>query len=139
MKRLPVFLLVLVLVGCSAKSPYATVKVTLVNNNQSIKITGLNNLVIRDIAKDTANHFESLVPVYQMPADTGLKNYQPIQPGHYQIKDSALVFTPDTPFANHQTYFVRYYQYDGDNTIWGFIKEKKSPGKIPFTDLIFKQ
>ncbi|HEY0245862.1 MAG TPA: hypothetical protein VGC01_09885 [Mucilaginibacter sp.] len=137
MKKLFAWLVLGLCMGCTVKTPDTPVKVELYNR-ESLKITGLNKLIIQDIAKDTANHFESLVPVYRMPADTDLKNYQPMQPGHYQLKDSALIFTPDTPFSGHQTYFVRYYQYGGDNTIWAFIKGKKSPGKLPYTDLIFK-
>jgi len=126
-------------VGCIAKPPDTAIKIELINHHKTLKISGLNKLIMQDIANDTTNHFESLVPVYRMPADTEMKNYQPIQPGRYQFKNNTLTFTPDTPFLNHQTYFVRYYQYGGDQTIWAFIKGKKSPGKLVFTDLIFKQ
>jgi hypothetical protein len=139
MKRLPLWLLLLFCISCTVKPPEASIKIVLVDSNNSIKITGLNSLIIQDIARDTSNHFESLVPVYKMPIDTDLKNYQPIQPGKYLVKDSALIFTPDTVFTKHQTYFVRYYRYGDDNSIWAFIKGKKYPGKIPYTDLIFKQ
>ena len=83
--------------------------------------------------------WKNLIPVFRMPADTDLKNYQPIQPGLYQLKDSAVVFTPDTPFVNSQTYFVRYFEFTKGSSIMDFIKGKRKPGSINFIDLIFKK
>ncbi len=125
--------------GCKSKPHTTVIHIALINNNQSVKITGLNNLVIREIVRDTANNFESLVPVYRMPADTDMKEFQSVQPGKYAVNDSALVFTPDTPFLKHQTYFIRYYQYGEGNSVWDFVKGKKTASKLRFTDLIFKQ
>ena len=119
--------------------PHNAIHIALINNNRSVKIAGLNNLVIQEIARDTANRFESLVPVYKMPVDTDMIEFQPIQPGKYTVKNSALVFTPDTPFVKHQTYFIRYYQYGEGNSVWDFVKGKKTASKLHFTDLIFKQ
>jgi hypothetical protein len=138
MKKISLFLL-LFCIGCTSKPPLSNISVGLINNNRSLKITGLNNLIIKDIARDTSNHFESLVPIYRMPADTAMKDYQPEQPGHYMVKDSALIFTPDTPFTKQQMYFVRYYQYGDGNSVWDFIKGRKTATKLRYTDLIFKQ
>ena len=137
MKKL-LFILVLFCLGCMTK-PHNAIHIALINNNRSVKIAGLNNLVIQEIARDTANRFESLVPVYKMPVDTDMIEFQPIQPGKYTVKNSALVFTPDTPFVKHQTYFIRYYQYGEGNSVWDFVKGKKTASKLHFTDLIFKQ
>src|SRR5471030_1187337 len=114
MKKLPILIL-LAFVGCTSKPRVSPISITLVNNNQSLKINGLDNVIIADIARDTSNHFENLVPVYRMPADTDMKGFQPDQPGKYVVKDDALVFTPDTPFTKQQVYFVRYYQYGEGN------------------------
>jgi len=139
MKNLPALLLILICIGCKPGTPQPIISIALINNNQSLQITGFNNLVIKEIASDTAAHFESLVPVFRMPADTDMKDYQPVQPGHYMVKDSALVFTPDTPFAKHQAYFMRYFQYGGGSSVWDFLKGKKTASKLCYTDLIFKQ
>jgi len=93
---------------------------------------------MQDIERDTTQHWSTLFPVYKMPADTDLKNYQPIQPGRYLVKDSALVFTPDTPFMRGQAYFIRYYQYNKDDNTLNLIRGKQRPGKLRFIDLIFK-
>jgi len=131
--------LLLICLGCTSKAPAPTINISLVNNNQSLQISGLDKIIITDIARDTANHFESLVPVFRMPADTDMKDYQPIQPGKYIVKDSALIFTPDTPFTKQQVYFVRYFQYGGDYKVMDFVKGQRTATKLRYTDLIFKQ
>ena len=130
--------LLLLCVGCTSKAPMPAINISLVNNNQSLQISGLDRIIITDIARDTANHFESLVPVYRMPADTDMKDYQPIQPGKYTVKDSAIVFTPDTPFTKQQVYFVRYFQYGGDYKVMDFVKGRRTATKLRYSDLIFK-
>ncbi len=77
--------------------------------------------------------------IYRLPADTDMKDYQPTQPGKYLLKDSALVFTPDTPFIKQQSYFVRYYNYADNTTIWDYLRHKTTKGQLHYTDLIFKQ
>jgi len=139
MKKVAFFLTLIILSSCKTKPQHNSVNISLSNNHQAIQITGLNYLVLKDIAADTANNWQDLFPVYKMPADTDLKNYQPAQPGHYVVKDSVLVYTPDTAFIKQQTYFVRYYRYGDDGSVWDFIKGKKHPGDLPYTDLIFKQ
>ena len=84
-------------------------------------------------------NWQSLVPVYKMPADTDLKNYQTAQPGKYIVKDSVVMFTPDTPFIASQTYFVRYYKFDANNKASDYILGHNKLGSRPYTDLIFKQ
>lgn len=95
---------------------------------------------MQDINRDTtADKWQQLIQVYRMPIDTEMKDFQPIQPGKYAVKDSTILFTPDTPFTQQQTYFVRHYHYDEDRNIWSFIKGERQAGKINYTDLIFKQ
>ena len=139
MIRLTVLLLLLSCFACKHKQAVSEVHITLIDNRQSLQITGINSLILKDIATDSTDVWQSLFPVYKMPVDTGLKNYQPAQPGHYTVKDSILLFTPDTSFTKQQTYFVRYYRYGDDGSVWDFIKGKKHPGKLPYTDLIFKR
>lgn len=108
-------------------------------NERVIKISGLDNAVLQDIARDSAGgNWQALVPVYKMPADTDLKNYQPVQPGTYHVKDNSVIFTPDTPFVAHQTYFVRYYKYDTANKASDFIMGRNRPGGLHYSDLVFK-
>jgi hypothetical protein len=139
MKKISSLLLLLFALACKQKERSPQMHITLVNNNKSLQIRGLDYLILKEIAADTSKHWESLFAVYRMPADTDLKEYQPLQPGKYLMQDSALVFTPDTPFIKNQPYFLRYYQYGGNNNVWDFVKGKKRPGKMRFTDLIFKQ
>jgi hypothetical protein len=110
------------------------------SSKQMLKITGLSNAVVQDINRDTTtNKWQQLIPVYRMPVDTEMKDFQPIQTGKYSVKDSLVFFTPDSPFIHRQTYFVRHYHYDEDRSIWGFIKGERRAGKISYTDLIFRQ
>jgi hypothetical protein len=133
-------LFILLLFGCTSKPRAPSVQISLINNNRSVKFKGLDYAMISEIDRDSVfGTWENLLPVFRMPSDTDLKNYQPIQPGLYQLKDSAVVFTPDTPFTKGQIYFVRYFEFDKGDNIWDYIKGKKKIGKIPYIDLIFKK
>jgi hypothetical protein len=133
-----VWLVLLFCFACSQKSKTPAIHISLVNNNQSIKLTGLNNAVVSEISRDSVPEmWETLAPVYRMPADTELKNYQPIQHGTYAVKDSFVIFTPDTPLVKGQAYFMRYHQFKGEN-MWDYIKGKKRLGTAQYVDLSFK-
>lgn len=133
------FLILLLCAGCQVKNQQTIIHISLISNKHSLKITGINPFIMHDINRDTSSNWQSLFPVFKMPADTGMKNYQSAQPGLYQLRDSALIFTPDTPFTKQQVYFVRYYNYAGDDSVWDYIKGNKRLGKLHFTDLVFKQ
>jgi hypothetical protein len=136
-----VILLVLLGLGCNTnKTSINGVRLTSTTDRSSIKLSGMDYLVLQDIGRDSSGvAWQSLMPVYKMPADTDLKNYQPVQPGTYAIKDSAVVFTPDTPFAAGQTYFLRYYKFDAASKPTDFITGHNKLGSLHYTDLIFKQ
>ena len=125
--------------GCSTNKSEINVQVVRTADKHSVQITGIDNAVLQDIGRDSAGgNWEALVPVYKMPADTDLKNYQPVQPGTYQVKDNGVIFTPDTPFAAHQTYFVRYYKFNTSNQVSDFILGRNRPGSLHYSDLPFK-
>lgn len=132
-------LVICVCLGCAQSNPKIAIHISLINNKQSLKITGIDKAIMQDINRDTVNSWQSLFAIYKMPLDTDVKNYQPAQPGKYLLADSALVFTPDTPFTRQQTYFVRYYNYTGNKSIWDYAKGKTQLGKLHYIDLIFKQ
>ncbi|MCC8426803.1 hypothetical protein [Mucilaginibacter sp. UR6-11] len=131
-------LLFIFLFGCGHKDPATPVHISLTDSNHSLKITGINPVILNDINRDTVKNWQSLFAIYRLPADTDMKDYQPIQPGKYQLKDSAVVFTPDTSFAKPQTYFLRYYNYAGNKSIWDYISGKTTKGQLHYIDLIFK-
>ena len=138
MKKLLLPLLVFCL-GCSPKQANINIKIALTNSSRSLKITGFDKLIIADIGRDTASEaWQALLPVYKMPIDTDLKDYQPVQPGKYIIADSAVIFTPDTAFKKGQTYFLRYFQYGDIKDAWQFIRERKRPGSLKYKDLLFR-
>ena len=133
-------ILLLLLLSCTPKPRPNTITISLTNNKQSLQFKGLDKAVIGEVSRDTIGEgWKGLVPVYRMPADTDMKNYQPGQPGKYQLVDSTVVFTPDTPFATGQTYFVRWYHFDRGITSADYLKGGKRLGQTQFTDLIFKQ
>ena len=99
---------------------------------------GLDYAVINEINRDSVTGvWETLLPVYKMPADTDMKNYQPVQQGKYLLKDSAVVFMPDTPFVKSRQYFMRFYQFGDGVTAADFITGKKQLGKVPYTDFVW--
>lgn len=137
--RLFVFFMLMLCIGCATKPKSPQIKIGLINNRHAVKITGLDYAIISEINRDSVTGiWQSLLPVFRMPADTDLKSYQPMQPGTYRLADSALVFTPDTAFAPNQTYFVRYYRFDSNNDVWDFVKGKKKLNRTPYVDLVFR-
>lgn len=132
--------IIFLIAACTPAKHPAAVSISLINNGQSVQFKGVDYVVMQDIGRDTNKDvWQSLVPVYRMPADTDMKSYQPVQPGHYQLKDSVVIFTPDTPFVKGQTYFVRNYRLGEGATLIDYIKSRSQPGKVRFIDLIFKQ
>ncbi|WP_428328189.1 hypothetical protein [Mucilaginibacter sp.] len=126
--------------ACSSGPKVPVVHISLVNNNRSVKFSGLDGAILGEIGRDSAQAtWQYLIPVFRMPADTDLKNYQHAQPGIYQLKDSIVVFTPDTPFTPGKTYFLRYYQFGRGQSALDLIKGTSKPGTIHHVDLVFKQ
>jgi len=132
------WILLLLCSACVHKSAAPVFHIALTNNNQAIKLTGLDPAIAGEISRDSiAGVWQTLLPVYRMPADTDLKSYQPVQHGTYLLKDSAVVFTPDTPFVTGKTYFMRCYQFKGEN-MWDYIKGKKRLGEARYNDLVVR-
>lgn len=138
MKKAAIFFL-LICLGCKSKAPEtAPIHIMLADSDHSLTIKGFDPSIIADIGRDTANSaWPSLLPVYKMPADTDLKDFQNAQPGTYLVKDSIVVFTPDTPFKKGQVYFVRYYQHSQNSDALHYIRDKKRTGALRYKDLIF--
>jgi hypothetical protein len=139
MTKQPAWILLVLCLACTPKPETPAAKVMLVDSGRSVKFTGLDYAVMSEISRDTtAGLWQGLIPVYRMPADTDVKDYQPVQPGKYELKNRAVVFTPDTPFVKDHTYFIRYYQFDGGEDLSDIIKGKKKLGRPHYIDLIFK-
>jgi hypothetical protein len=133
-------ILILLCLGCLSKPKAVIVKVSLIDNKESVKIAGLDNEIVADIGRDSiAGAWQNLFPVYRLPADTDMKDFQRPQPGNYHLSGSAVIFTPDTPFINGQTYFLRCYQFGKGKSTWDMIKGKQKLGSQAYTDLTFKK
>ena len=131
--------ILLLIISCKTKPKTPDVHISLTDGNRSVKFTGLDYAIISEINRDSVPEaWQGLLPVYRMPVDTDLKNYQPVQPGTYHLKDSSVVFTPDTPFVKGKTYFMRYYKFDRGADIWAFIKNKRKLKQTLYIDLIFR-
>ncbi|MFD0795559.1 hypothetical protein ACFQZX_18195 [Mucilaginibacter litoreus] len=138
--KLSIFILLLFSFGCSSSQHNSSdIKIKLSDNHRSLQFNGLDKLIINEISRDSDNAvWQSLVAVYAMPADTDLKNYQPVQPGKYAVQDSTVIFTPDTPFVKGKTYFVRKYRLGKGISLAEYIKGQARVGNVQFIDLIFK-
>ena len=135
-----ILVFVIMLLGCGSKHHHNVIKIALADSGRSLEVTGIEEDILQEINRDTvATVWQTLIPVYRMPADTDMKDFQRPQPGKYVVNGSTVLFMPDTPFAQHVVYFVRYYQYGQGNTEWDFIKQDKRLGKTPYIDLIFKR
>ena len=132
------FIILLFLMSCANKPADPAIEIGLIDSGRSLKITGLNYSVMQDVHRDSTNNWQNLMKIYPMPADTDMKDLQLAQPGKFMLKDSTLVFSPDTPFIKQRTYFLRYYNYNQTGDMWDFIKGKRKAGQTNHTDLIFK-
>ncbi|WP_214073788.1 hypothetical protein [Mucilaginibacter sp. dw_454] len=137
MKRY-IFLLLFFCWGCRHEPPASAVHISLIDSNRSLKIVGIDPVILNDIDRDSIKNWQSLFSISRLPADTDLKDYQPTQPGRYLVNNGAVVFTPDTPFVKQRTYFLRYYNYAGNKSIWDYVRGRTKPGQLHYTDLIFK-
>ena len=134
-----VWFLVLFCFGCTHKPKAPAIHISLINNSRSIKINGLDYAIISEINRDSvAGIWQGLLPVFRMPADTDMKDYQPAQPGQYRLTDSAVVFTPDTPFVKNQRYFVRYFKFGEGSSTLDYIRGKKKLGSTHYVDVVFR-
>jgi hypothetical protein len=134
----PALILLLLCLGCTHRPPPIAIKISLTDSNRSLKIVGFDRAVIADISRDSANDaWQSLLPVYRMPEDTDMKDYQNVQPGNYKAADSVVIFTPDTSFKKGQSYFLRYYPHTEGADAWQYIRDKKRPGSLSYKDLVF--
>lgn len=138
-KKNPLIILLVLFISCTSKPKTTSANVSFTNNKRSIKFSGLDPAVIGEITRDSIpNIWGALMPIYIMPVDTNLKNYQPIQHGRYLAHENVVVFTPDTPFADGKTYFLRLYRFGDMNDVASFIRQKNRLGSVPYNDLIFK-
>ncbi len=138
MKVLSRLLLALLLFSCSQKPDERSHDVRLFNSNRSITISGFDKAIINDIARDTSTSaWQALMPVYKMPVDSDEKDFLEAQPGRYAVKDSLVVFTPDTAFKKGQTYFLRCFKYDDRQSVWQLVGARKKLGDLRHTDLQF--
>ncbi|HWZ36246.1 MAG TPA: hypothetical protein VNW51_08815 [Mucilaginibacter sp.] len=137
MKKFLLLILVIAF-GCKNKASQPAVHISLIDSNRSLKITGIDSIILNDIDRDTAKNWQSLFAISRMPADTDLKDYQPTQPGKYCVSKGSVIFTPDTPFVKQQPYFLRYYIHGSNKDIWDYARNRAKPGALRYTDLIFK-
>lgn len=129
-------LLLLLCLGCSQPEP-VKIKVELIAKKSILAISGVDSVILNDIARDTAANWQGLFPVYRMPADTDMKDFQDEQPGHYWVSKGSLLFMPDTAFKMRQTYFLRYYDHSTHRDAWDYIKNNNRKGAPTYTDLTF--
>lgn len=135
MKKIYPILLLLCL-GCNKPEP-VKIKAELVAKKSILAISGLDSIILNDIARDSIANWESVFPVYRMPVDTDMKDYQNEQPGHYWVNKGTLFFQPDTAFKARQPYFLRYYNYAAAKDAWHYIKNNNHKGAATYTDLTF--
>lgn len=102
--------------------------------------SGINIMALDGIKADTLSlsSWQNLFPVFAMPTDTSLRNYQQPLPGKYTVTAKNIIFKPDISLTPGRIYFARYYRYDEELTGFDMIMKHRNPGKIAYTELIFK-
>ncbi len=132
------WLLCLICWGCVKKPGQQHLKVNVLTANTiSFNNIDYNTLVnLRQDSLGTAG-WQALFPVYRIPADTDMKDYQNPQPGKYAVKNNVLIFSADTPFQKHSQYFARYYHLHDDSNAWDLMKGKWKHGTPQYTECTF--
>ncbi|NCD69480.1 hypothetical protein [Mucilaginibacter agri] len=133
-----VWLLCLICCGCVKKDNQQAFGVKVMGANA----IGFNNVdynALANLQQDslTTAQWQAILPVYRMPADSDMKDFQQPQPGRYQLKDSTLVFLADTPFRQHSRYFARYYRLHDDSNVWTLLKGKWKHSTPQYTECTF--
>jgi hypothetical protein len=138
MKNVCLLFAIVLYLGCADHPKTFNIKISLADNNRSLNISGFDKAIITDIGRDTNNEaWQSMLPVYKMPSDTDMKDYQHVQPGNYKVENSVVVFTPDTAFVKGQAYFLRYFRHDEVSSALQYIRDRKRPGTLTYKDLVF--
>ncbi len=138
MKNLTLYLIVLFCWGCSHPSNETNIAIRFINHNKTIKISGFDKAIVAEIGRDSNNNvWQNLLPIYKMPTDSEMKDFQNIQLGKYNVADGEVSFTPDTPFLKGRFYFLRQYQYDKNKNAWHYITDKSKIGTLRYKDLTF--
>ncbi len=132
-------LLFCICLGCAKKPAQSALKVTVISAT-TISITNIDNNLLANTRQDTiANaQWQSLLPVYHMPADTDMMDYQNPQPGKYTIKNNRIIFSADTPFRKGQSYFARFYHFQDDSNIWTLLKGNWKQHTSQYKECVFK-
>lgn len=125
--------------SCGKKEEQTGFKISVIDSAH-IRFSNFNHDIFTDLKQDTLNSeaWLKLLPVYRMPADTGMKDFQQPQPGKYQLKDSVILFSPDTPFRYQQVYFARFYQYQDNSNGWSLVKDRWKQHKPRYAERVFK-
>jgi hypothetical protein len=115
-------------------------KIYLSKDSQAVCISGLDYSILQNLKKDslTQESWQSLFPVYRMPADTDMKDLQKEQPGIYQISDSVITFKPDTAFKKHHQYFVRFYGNGSNFIVENLIRSKTNLKGQNYVEVVFR-
>jgi hypothetical protein len=71
--------------ACSTSPPKIQLRLRADTGTKSITISGLDPAIAGEIARDSSqDEWRALIPVFKMPKDTDLKDYQSPQPGAYR-------------------------------------------------------
>lgn len=135
MKKLAIFLIFFV--ACKSKQVNTIV---IAVNQKTVQVKGIPATELYGLKSDSVSMaaWQSLFPVFKMPADTDLRNYQSPVDGRYSLQNDAITFTPDSPFVKDSTYFARYYRFAEGLNSTNMIMDKRKPGETAYTELIFK-
>ncbi|MCJ8211952.1 hypothetical protein MUY27_19695 [Mucilaginibacter sp. RS28] len=133
------WLLFMVCCGCGLKKAPSALNASVVNTHTVIISFGDKNQ-LSDFKQDAFSNesWQKLLPVYKMPADTDMKDFQEPQPGKYLLRDNAVVFTPDTPLVKGQRYFVRLYQFADQESAFDILKTRWKGRRPQYAEKTFR-
>jgi len=93
------------------ESSFKSLFITLSTDNSTVELSGLSTDILEELRSDslTDSLWINFFAVYEEPADSEMRDFQPALVGNYHIEDSLIRFQPKNKFKSGVTYFSRSY------------------------------
>lgn len=87
------------------------VQINLSADSSEVELHHVRQDVLEYLQSDSIGEkeWQGFFSVYPTPVDPEMRDFQEPLPGNYQVRDSAIVFTPEKEFEKDSLYFARCY------------------------------
>ncbi|WP_146166565.1 hypothetical protein ABZR88_03085 [Mucilaginibacter yixingensis] len=129
-------MLTCLITACKQKS--TPVRLTLSKDRKSITVSGLSEIELNGIARDSMpmEAWQSLLAVTKSDtADTA--SFEPVLIGRYSIANHLIIFTPDSGFKKDVHYNARFYLLNEDDGPLDMVFKHRKLGQPAYIEMRF--